>query len=111
LFDDLRKLTNNDRGLSKKYYFLGKNKEFLDKYGKDAKFDENGEITVNSLIKLAGIDIHEDKILNMLNKDIGAGVMQYDDAIHRLQKFNRTSTFNDDYMATLIPTEEGKYDL
>jgi len=111
LFDDLRKLTGNDRKLSKEYYFLGKDKEFLEKYGKEAKFDENGEITVNSLIKLAHLDIHEDRMINMLNDEIGSGVQTYENVISRLQNFNRNHHLNDEFMATIIPTQDGKYDL
>lgn len=111
LFDDLRKLTGNDRKLSKEYYFLGKDKEFLEKYGKEAKFDENGEITVNSLIKLAHLDIHEDRMISMLNDEIGSGVQTYDNVISRLQNFNRNHHLNDEFMATIIPTQDGKYDF
>ncbi len=100
----------SDRGLTKQYYGVGTNDEFLDKVRDKAKFDENGEITFNSLRKLAKINIEQEKLLGSLNKEIGSGTYAYDEAITRLQNFNRNSQFNDDYMATIKPSK-GDYTL
>ena len=101
----------SDRGLTKEYYAVGTNDKFLQEVGDKAKFDENGEITIASLIKTAKIDIKKEKVLKTLNSDIGAGVYSYNDAIGKLQNFNRESPFNEEYMATITSTGDGNYSL
>lgn len=109
LFNDLQAHLNN-RGLAKEFYGVGTNPEFLDAVRDKAKFDENGEITFNSLRKLAKIDVEEEKLLATLNKEVGAGVHEYNDAIARITNFNRSSGFKDDYIATITP-KEGNYEV
>jgi hypothetical protein len=111
LFQDLLHFTSNDRSLAKKYYKIAMDQRFLDKVSDRAKFDENGEITFNSLRKLARINIKTDRILETLNKDIGAGVYTYDEAIVKLQSFNRNSQFKKEFMATVEHSDRGKYKL
>lgn len=113
LFNDLLHYTSNNRELTKEYYGVGTNQEFLDKVQGEAKFDENGQITLQSLRELTDLKTHvEDKaLLDMLNKDIGAGVYDYEEAMPKLQYFNRNSQFNDEFLATLKQTEDGKYRL
>lgn len=111
LFKDLLHYTSNNRELAKEYYGIGIDSRFLEKVQESAKFDENGEITFQSLRKLAKIDINKDKILNILNKDIGSGTYDYEEAISKLQSFNRNSQFHDEFMATIISIKDGKYKL
>lgn len=100
----------SDRGLTKEYYRVGTDSKFLDKVRDKAKFDENGEITFNSLRKLANINIKQEKLLATLNKDIGSGIMDYNDALGKLTNFNRDSQFKDEYMATIKKVGD-KYEL
>lgn len=109
LFNDLLSYLPN-RELAKKYYRIGTNKEFLDAVNNRAKFDENGEITFNSLRKLAKINIKQEEILAKLNKEIGADIHTYQDAITKLTDFNRNNQFKENYMAT-ISREGNKYKL
>lgn len=109
LYNDLLHHLSN-RGLAKQYYGVGTNSGFLDKVRDRAEFDENGEITFNSLRKLAKINIEQEKLLSTLNDDIGAGILAYDEAITKLQNFNRNSQFNREFMATISPVK-GKYQL
>ena len=81
----------SDRGLTKEFYRVGTDENFLDKVRDKAKFDENGEITFNSLRKFAKIDVKQEKLLSTLNKDIGSGLMEYNDALGKLTNFNRDS--------------------
>ena len=108
LFNDL--LSYLPWSSAKEYYGVGTNKDFLRDVRKQAKFDENGEITFNSLRKLAKINISEEKLLDKLNKDLGAGIMSYDKAIVKLQDFNKNSQYNEDYMA-IIERNNGQYNL
>lgn len=111
LFKDLLHYTSNNRGLAKEYYGIGINPKFLEKVQDSAKFDENGEITFQSLRKLAKLNVGKDNLLNTLNKDINSGIYDYEEAITRLQSFNRNSQFNDEFMATITSTKDGKYNL
>ena len=111
LFKDLLHYTSNNRELAKEYYGIGINPKFLEKVQESAKFDENGEITFQSLRKLAKLNVKKDTLLNTLNKDINSGVYDYEDAITRLQSFNRNSQFNNEFMATITSTKDGKYHL
>lgn len=111
LFKDLLHYTSNNRSLAKEYYGIGIDPRFIDKVKDKAKFDENGEITFTSLRKLAHLNISKDSIINTLNKDIKSGVYNYQDAITRLQSFNRNSQFNKEYMATISSTGDGNYSL
>ena len=102
----------SDRGLAKEYYAVGTSQEFLDKVRDKAKFDENGEITLPSLISLANIDIPQQRVLATLNRDIKAGSYTYSDAVAKLQSFNRNNSFKDRFMATLKYDETtGKFNL
>lgn len=113
LFNDLLHYTSNNRELTKEYYGVGTNQEFLDKVQGEAKFDENGQITLQSLRELTDLKTHVEgkALLDMLNKDIGAGVYDYEEAMPKLQYFNRNSQFNNEFLATLEQTGDGKYRL
>ena len=100
LFKDLLHYTS-DRGLAKEYYAVGTNNEFLNRVRDKAEFDENGEITFSSLQDLTKMNLDRDKLLNTLNKDIKAGTYSYQEAVNRLQSFNRNNTMNKKFMATI----------
>lgn len=109
LFNDLYAHLG-DRALTKEYYKTGTDEQFLGRVRDRAKFDENGEITFNSLRKLANINVNQERLIANLNKEIGAGVYPYDEAITKVLDFNRNSSFNEDYMAT-ITLSKGQYQL
>ena len=113
LFNDLLNYTSNNRDITKQYYSVGTNREFLENVSGKAKFDENGEITLGSLRALTDLKdvIDDDRMLQRLNKDIGSGVYEYAEAISKLQYFNRNSQFNKEYLATIEQTNDGKYRL
>ena len=111
LYKDLLSFTANDRRLTKEYYAVGTNEEFLNKVRDKAEFDENGEITFQSLRKLAKLNIKETQIVSALNKELGSGVFNYDEAIGKLSSFNRNSSYRKSYMATIKLTNNGQYEL
>lgn len=111
LFKDLLHYTSDNRKLTLQYYAVGKDKYFLDEVRSKAIFDENGEITFQSLKKLASLNIEEDTKLQVLNKDLGTGEYSYDDGMAKLQKFNKESSYNDEYLATVSPLENGKFKI
>ena len=85
LFKDLLHYTSNNRELAKEYYGIGIDPKFLELVQDSAKFDENGEITFQSLRKLAKLNVKKDVLLKTLNKDINSGIYNYDEAIVRLK--------------------------
>lgn len=107
LFNDLLHYTQNDRKLTKKYYTVDINRDFLSAVESNPKYhvDENGEITFSSLRSLANIDINTDRTLQVLNKDIEEGDYSYDIALNKVQQFNENSDFSDNFFATITPTE------
>jgi hypothetical protein len=111
LYKDLLHYTSNNRQLTKEYYAVGTNESFLSRVKDIAKFDENGEITFKSLQRLANLQVNEDSLMQILNKDLGAGELTYDEAISRLTSFNRSSSYNESYMATITPSTNGLYTL
>ena len=111
LYKDLLYYTSNNRQLTKEYYAVGINENFLSRVKDIAEFDENGEITFKSLQRLANLQVNEDSLMQILNKDLGAGELTYDEAISRLASFNRSSSYNESYMATITPSTNGLYTL
>lgn len=111
LYKDLLHYTSNNRQLTKEYYAVGTNESFLSRVKDIAEFDENGEITFKSLQRLANLQVNEDSLMQVLNSDLGAGEMTYDEAIAKLAAFNRNSSYNNYYMATITPSTNGLYTL
>ena len=111
LFKDLLHYTSNNRELTKEYYAVGTSEDFLSKAREYQEFqtDENGEITFSALRTIAKMDIESEKLLQVLNKDIGEGKYSYDEALRRIQSFNDNNTFSDKVIATMFPTASGKY--
>lgn len=110
LFSSLLHYTNN-REIAKQYYSVGTSPEFLSRVGNRAKFDKNGEITFQSLRQLSKLNLNSENIKQTLNRDINSGVYSYNEALPRLQSFNRNSEYNDKYLATIINKEGGKVEL
>ena len=102
LFKDLLHYTAS-RSEAKEHYAVATNQDFLDKIRDRVEFDENGEVTFNSYKNIVGIT-ENDKLLDTLNKDVQAGLYTYQEAIGRLQNFNRNNPFNKGYMATIVPS-------
>lgn len=112
LFNDLLHYSGNDRAFAKQYYGIATDPEFQKNFGSQLSYDsDTGEVTFKSLKSVLKFDIGKEKLLKTLNSDLGAGVYDYRQAIDKLQSFNRNSQYNDDYLATLKETEDGKYEL
>ena len=111
LFKDLLHYTSNNRELAKEYYAVGTNEEFLSKVrdSEDYQVDENGEITFKSLRTLSKMDLETDKVIQVLNKDIGEGEYTYEEALRRIQEFNENNSWSDRMLATMISSGRGRY--
>ena len=112
LFQDLLDFFNDDRELTKEHYFGAIHPSFVNSIAsnEDVTFDENGEITLHSLIKVANLDPQNIKLIKKLNKDIKSGVYSYSEGLQKARAFNKTE-YGDRYLATLIPESKGKYKL
>ena len=99
LFKDLLHYTSNNRELAKEYYAVGTSEDFLTKAKEYKEFqtDENGEITFNALRAIAKIDIETDKLIQILNEDIGEGEYSYDEAVRRIEDFNTNNIYSNNY--------------
>lgn len=111
LYNDLLHYTSENRQLTKEYYAVGTNREFLAKARESENYeeDENGEITFSSLKKLIKIDLEEDKLLKVLNKDFKEGDYPYDLALEKVKNFNERTPFSDKFFATMQYVGDGKY--
>lgn len=69
------------------------------------------ERLLQSLRQLTRLNLNSENIKQTLNKDIKSGVYDYNEALPRLQSFNRNSEYNDKYIATIINKEGGKVEL
>jgi hypothetical protein len=76
LFNDLLDYLPSRRS-AVEYYAVGTDDRFLSKVKNKAKFDENGQITLNSLRQLAKIDLSDETIISKLDKELGSGRMSY----------------------------------
>lgn len=104
LFSDLKDILGSDRQRIIDIYKAATDSEWLETVSEDAKFDENGEITLHSLSKLAELDFSKEAMLKKLNHDIGSGSYFYVEGLQKARKFNK-SEYGEDYLATL--TKDG----
>lgn len=111
LFKDLLHYTSKDRAIAKKLYRISMSQEFMDAVRDRATFDENGEITLKSLLELTKTSLDNEKVLKALNDDIKSGNYSYQEAMQKLQDFNRSSQWKDNYLATITPVGQGQYRL
>lgn len=111
LFNDLLHYTSNNREITKEYYKVGTDEEFLSKVKdrEDFETDENGEITFKSLNNIIKIDLATDKLIDTLNKDIHSGKYSYEDAKQKVQFFNENNVFADKVLATMTPLGKNEY--
>ena len=108
LFNSLLHFSQNNREFAKKWYYIGTSEEFLEANRGKVQLDENGEITFNSLRKLANIDIKEELILEHLNAHLGNEAKDYNTAISLANSFNSSSEFKDDFVAIIGEVVDGK---
>ena len=88
LFLDLLEYSNNDRKFAKQMYALAKNEDFVDRFKSQLDFDENGEPTLRSLFAVSKVSLNEEKIIAMLDKQLGAGEYSWEEALALVEKFN-----------------------
>lgn len=106
LFENLLHYTPSRREANKNYY-IGTNERFLNKVRDIAEFDENGEITYESLNDLIDLGISDDKLKEILDKELKVGTYRYDEAVERIRQFNSNSPYRSKYLATMTLDDRG----
>ena len=91
LFKDLLQFTDNDRDVTKVQYVLAKDPKVIDAIGNKAEFDENGELTIDSLLNYTKLKVDDEKILKTLNKRLGEGEHPTALGLAKVTTFNRTN--------------------
>ena len=91
LFKDLLVFTDNDRDVTKVQYVLAKDPKVIDAIGNKAEFDENGELTIESLLNYTKLKVDDEKILRTLNKRLGEGEHPTASGLAKVTTFNRTN--------------------
>lgn len=111
LWKSLKKHSKS-REAAKRNYAIASDSNYVSKLqeeGVDVKFDKNGEMTFGTFRKLPISDITDEALLKSLNEEIKAGNYDYEDAVTKVQDFNRNEDYNKDFLAVLIRNPDGKY--
>lgn len=96
----------SDRDSVKTYYDLSRDSEFRESH--KLEFDENNEVTFDSLRKAASIKVDKERVVNRLSRQLGSGIYDYTTAIQKVDSFNSSNRHND-FMATIKQSDKGKY--
>lgn len=111
LWNDLITFTDNNRTLTQQYYALGTDSRFLENVRNKAIFDENGEITFESLRKLAKLKFSNDDVFDKVSSSIRATSLTFDEALNSINSFNSNSQFKNEYLATITEASNGTYSV
>lgn len=112
LFNDLFS-TFKSRGKAWKYYGIATNPKFLSSITEQIETDSNGEITMESFFRVASVRTDGDKAVALLEKSLGLkdDKYSYEDAVAKVNAFNRHNTENPGYMATMVLEQDGDYSI
>lgn len=110
LFNDLFSTFKN-RGKAWRYYSIATNPKFLNTITQKVDYDSNGEITLDSFFRVASLRTEGDKAVALLEKSLGLKneKYSYEDAIAKINSFNRHNTEHPGYMATMVLNNDGSY--
>lgn len=112
LFDSLLSFFDKNRNEAKKHYFIATHKDFIEAFGEDLSFDENGEVTLESYLKATQTDEGELKFLAHINKVFESGEYDIDTAISKVRTFNK-GEHSKNYIPklTLINNDKAKVEI
>lgn len=107
LFKDLLHYTGN-RNDAIGHYAVARDAQFINMAGDRAKFDKNNEMTFESYKDIVEMGDNP-MLIDRLNEDVSSGEYSYNEAINRLQNFNKNSAYRKTYMATITPSGNGYF--
>lgn len=120
LFKDLLSFTNNNREKTKSIYYRALNNEFINDHKNSLEFDQAGEPTLKSLIKMGIGDLLSSEYIKDTISDIngfsdkGEIITKKDttenllDMQEKAEFFNNSSDYSDIYVAVVEKTENGE---
>jgi len=107
------KYSGNNRVISKKYWKLFHKggyaeKDLIEMLGKEARLDENEELTFGTLHKYADMqELGEEPFSQALQSEIPKEPQSFDGAISFLNEFKQNSQFYGEYMPSFTINEKG----
>lgn len=104
LFNDLLKISNNDREWTKTQYKIATNNDFIKDNLGDLEFDKNGQVTAHSFLRVAKLDYKLDKQASRLNKTYGKTV-NTESVIDNVELFNQNEPLVKDFIPVLEEVE------
>ena len=108
LFNSLLSAFPEDRNSVKKHYFIANHPEFIEAFKEDLVFDEFDEVTFDSYSKATDLNIEEEEFLKRLNTFYKTGEYPIDEAINKIQEFNKNSEFSNKYIMMMYYTDSNK---
>lgn len=109
LFKDLLEYTNNNRSLAKDIYSDSHDSALIEEHSDYMNYDENGELTLDSVLKITRVEIEDYEKLKHLNSQIPNKEFVYNEAVTHVISFNQNNPFRQDYMAILIPYDNNRF--
>lgn len=111
LWEDIYRLTGEDRAKSKRLYKIATDENFIDTVKDQAEFDENGQITAHSFFKLSGLSSEIDDTLKTINNERSKDNISSEEALTEVESFNRDESYKDDYVPQLIYSGDDNYSI
>lgn len=118
LFNDLLSFTNNNREQTNRLYYITKNPKFQSDYSDVLKYDDLGEVTMNSLLKLdLSSMLEESNLKRKISENYGffeKGIPivlddtteNYNSLVEKAISFNTSSEYKDNFSAIIKRTPE-----
>lgn len=118
LFKDLLSFTNNNRNQTNRIYYITKNPKFQSDYSDVLSYDDSGEVTMKSLLKLDLSSFIEDsEIIDKISKDYGFyekgkpiikddTTENYNTSVEQAMSFNSSSEYKDGFVAVVNRTND-----
>lgn len=111
LWDDIYRLTGNDREKSKELYKIATDENFINTVKDQVDFDENGQITAHSFFKVSGLSGEINDTLKTINDEYSKDNVSSEEAIENIEKFNRDESYKEEYVPQLIYQGDDKYSI
>ena len=118
LFNDLLSFTNNNREQTNRLYYITKNPKFQSDYSDILKYDDLGEVTMNSLLKLdLSSMLEESNLKRKISENYGFfekgtpivlddTTENYNSLVEKAISFNTSSEYKDNFSAIVRRTPE-----
>lgn len=110
LWNDLLSVTSYKE--AKKYYKIATTDiEWREEWGESIKYDKYDEPTLSSLMEYTDLEskVNIKDVLKRLNKELGSGKYEFDEALDRVSLFNKNNIYPEKYEAVIKKGKRNKY--